>query len=186
MTFTKQLVWDFDTTPCELHPVLQDLGNHYAISGGQGGVTFVRSSDNRLTVDCNGDHVTVTYPHLPAATRAVSYLMTGNTQPLCERSAFKTLGIMLDCSRNAVPTIDYLKEFVRRMALFGFNRLMLYTEDTYQLEGEPFFGYQRGGYSKSEIRELDDYANMFGIGIRSHIRRGTHEGALRGGVRCCL
>ena len=157
------LVWDPAETPPELHPLLGELGHHYPIRAGEKGVTFKRASANGLKIDNEGGRIVVTYSHLPYAGRAISYLLTGDTQHLCETPAFDTAGILLDCSRNAVPTVDYLKEWVRRMALFGFNLLMLYTEDTYQLEGEPFFGYQRGGYSKEEIRELDRYGALFGI-----------------------
>jgi N-acetyl-beta-hexosaminidase len=40
---------------------------------------------------------------------------------------------------------------------------MLYTEDTYEIEGRPYFGYMRGRYNKDEIRELDAYAIKLGI-----------------------
>ncbi len=41
--------------------------------------------------------------------------------------------------------------------------VMLYTEDTYQLPEEPYFGYLRGGYSLEEMREIDAYASGLGI-----------------------
>ena len=53
----------------------------------------------------------------------------------------KTLGVMLDCSRNAVMKPEKVMEFAELIAGMGYNTLMLYTEDTYELEGEPYFGY---------------------------------------------
>ena len=38
------------------------------------------------------------------------------------------------------------------------NLGMMYTEDTYEVPGQPYFGYQRGRYSADELRALDDYA----------------------------
>ena len=38
-----------------------------------------------------------------------------------------------------------------------------YTEDTYEVEGQPYFGAYRGKYTKDEIKELDAYASMFGV-----------------------
>ena len=35
---------------------------------------------------------------------------------------------------------------------------MLYTEDTYEVDGQPYFGYMRGRYSKEEMKEIDDFA----------------------------
>ncbi len=78
---------------------------------------------------------------------------------------FKELGIMLDCSRGSVPRIETLFSFIDRLALMGYGTAMLYTEDTYELDGYPFFGYMRGRYSKDELRAIDDYAYGYGIEI---------------------
>ena len=55
------------------------------------------------------------------------------------------LGVMLDCSRNAVMKPEKVKEFIDILAKIGYNVLELYMEDTYEIEGEPYFGYLRGG-----------------------------------------
>ena len=43
---------------------------------------------------------------------------------------YKTLSFMLDCSRNAVPNMAFLKRFIDILAEIGYNELQLYTEDT--------------------------------------------------------
>ena len=68
---------------------------------------------------------------------------------------------MVDCSRNAVPNVSTLKKLIRRMALMGYHALLLYTEDTYELEGYPYFGYMRGRYTREELKEIDGYAEKF-------------------------
>ncbi len=70
---------------------------------------------------------------------------------------------MLDASRNGVMTVSYAKSVLRRLALMGYNMAMLYTEDTYELDGEPHFGFLRGAYTFEEIKKLDDYAHTLGI-----------------------
>ena len=65
------------------------------------------------------------------------------------------LGVMLDCSRNAVMKAEELKKFILILKKLGYNCLQLYTEDTYEIEGEPQFGYRRGKYSKAELKEID-------------------------------
>lgn len=81
-----------------------------------------------------------------------------------------TLGIMLDLSRNAVMNMDSLKNYLKLISKIGYNCVFLYTEDTYEVEGEPYFGYLRGRYSKEEMRELDSYAKTLGIEIgRAHV-----------------
>ena len=69
----------------------------------------------------------------------------------------KKTGVMLDCSRNAVMSISGLKRFIDTLKIMGYNYVMLYTEDTYEVDGEPLFGYLRGRYTKAELREIDAY-----------------------------
>ena len=59
----------------------------------------------------------------------------------------KRFGVMLDWSRNAVMKPEQVKKFVGILRRFGYNMLQLYTEDTYQVENEPYFGYMRGSYT---------------------------------------
>ena len=39
----------------------------------------------------------------------------------------KKLAVMLDCSRNAVMTVDAVKRFILNMEKMGYNTLQLYT-----------------------------------------------------------
>ncbi len=97
-----------------------------------------------------------------------------------EDSQFQTLGLMLDVSRNSVFTVDTVKFLLRRMALMGMNTLMLYTEDTYEVPGQPFIGYMRGRYTQAELKKLDDYADALGIEMFPCIQALGHMGqALR-------
>lgn len=82
-----------------------------------------------------------------------------------EEAHFTSCGAMLDCSRNGVLRIETIKQYIRRMAELGMNTLMLYTEDTYEVEEYPYFGHLRGRYTKAELKECDDYADAFGIEI---------------------
>ncbi|MFG1733708.1 hypothetical protein PAEVO_03320 [Paenibacillus sp. GM2FR] len=82
---------------------------------------------------------------------------------LTEEPKFDFNGTMLDVSRNGVLKVPVIKQFIRYMALMGLNGLMMYTEDTYEVEEQPYFGYMRGRYTASEMKECDDYAELFGI-----------------------
>ncbi|MBQ8410075.1 MAG: beta-N-acetylhexosaminidase [Clostridia bacterium] len=68
---------------------------------------------------------------------------------------FDSLGVMIDMSRNAVMSLDGLKRFLPILKKMGYKTVFLYTEDTYEVEGEPYFGYMRGRYSVEEMREID-------------------------------
>lgn len=81
------------------------------------------------------------------------------------KQAFDTLGVMIDMSRNAVMSLDGLKRFLPLLAKMGYNCVMLYTEDTYEVDGEPYFGYMRGRYSKEEMKQIDAFAQSLGITV---------------------
>ena len=92
---------------------------------------------------------------------------------------FEKFGVMIDCSRNAVPSIDGLKRFLDCIAKMGYNAVMLYTEDTYEVENEPYFGYRRGRYSMEELREIDRYALSLGIELIPFIQTLAHLNQLK-------
>ena len=75
----------------------------------------------------------------------------------------KYFGVMLDLSRNAVMTVPSLKRYIDALAKMGYNMLMLYTEETYEVTEEPLFGYLRGRYSKDELKEIVNYGDTKGI-----------------------
>lgn len=90
----------------------------------------------------------------------------------------KRIGVMLDCSRNAVRNLKSLKRFIDCLAKMGYNTLELYTEETYTVDGEPYFGYLRGRYTPEEIRQLDAYAMEKGIELIPCIQTLAHFTAL--------
>lgn len=87
------------------------------------------------------------------------------------------LGVMIDMSRNAVMSVDGLKRFLPLLAKMGYNCIMLYTEDTYEVVDEPYFGYMRGRYSASELKEIDDIAYSLGIEVIPCIQTLAHMNA---------
>lgn len=70
----------------------------------------------------------------------------------------KQLGAMIDCGRNCVYTVSALKRYIDLLHAMGYTYLQLYTEDAFEVEGEPHFGYLRGRYRMEELKELDAYA----------------------------
>ncbi|MBE6810930.1 MAG: hypothetical protein E7521_07750 [Ruminococcaceae bacterium] len=96
---------------------------------------------------------------------------------------YQRLGVMIDMSRNAVMSVAALKEYFVLLKKMGYNSVMLYTEDTYEVEGEPFFGYMRGRYSVAEMKELDEFANNIGVELIPCIQTLAHlNQALRWGT----
>lgn len=87
---------------------------------------------------------------------------------------YKTFGAMLDCSRDGVLTVEEVKRFAKLLSSMGYDTLMLYTEDTYEVEGEPWFGYMRGGYTTEELRSLDRYLRGLGMELIPCIQTLAH------------
>ena len=83
-------------------------------------------------------------------------------------------GVMLDMSRNAVMKLDALKEFANTLHTFGYNMIQLYTEDTYEVDGEPYFGHLRGRYSKAELKEFVDHCDALGMEVIPCIQTLAH------------
>ena len=160
----NRLVWNRAETPAEINRMLSVLAEEYPVADCGDGmrIRFEKIAEpGVLRMAAEPGTIVIQYGSLQAAARGVGNALAGRT--VSGDMVFKTLGIMLDCSRNAVMKVSYLKKWLRRLTLLGYNMVMLYTEDTYQLPEEPYFGYLRGGYSLEEMREIDAYASGLGI-----------------------
>ena len=91
---------------------------------------------------------------------------------------FQRLGTMLDCSRNGVMTVQSIKKWVDIISDLGYNTLLLYMEDTYEVDENPYFGYMRGRYSQEELREIDAYASKKGMELIPCIQTLAHLNAI--------
>jgi len=160
----NSLMWNKANTPTELHSILETLAKDYPVSStnGEFELNFTQVKDTgKSKVHFADKTIEITYNRPCDATRAIANALAGLESD--EHTEFKTYGIMLDCSRNAVMTVKHFKSWLRQLALMGYNMAMLYTEDTYQLPDEPFFGYKRGPYTMLEMKEIDAYAKSLGI-----------------------
>ncbi len=165
------LRWNPSEVSHELQEALIALSEHYPIDA-RTGARQLHFAESAPAGECNvqqtEDEVRITYGAVADALRGVGAALAGLPEMAGTRSEkrnFQTLGIMLDCSRNAVMKVDHLKRWLRCLALMGYNMAMLYTEDTYRLPAEPFFGLFRGAYSPEELKQIDDYATGLGIEV---------------------
>ena len=60
-------------------------------------------------------------------------------------------------------SVDGVKKFIRQSALMGYNYLQLYTEITFEVPEEPYFGYMKGRYTKEELKEIVAYGKRFEV-----------------------
>lgn len=132
-----------------------------------------------VLVEYDGTTAIIGYEDNPSLTRGLFLLSKeiskGNKNfKIEQKKHFKECGVMLDCSRNAVMTVKSVKKYIEYMAALGLNLLMLYTEDTYEIKQYPYFGYLRGRYTEDEIKEIDAYAQKFGIELVPCIQTLAH------------
>ena len=86
----------------------------------------------------------------------------------------KRFGVMLDMSRNAVMKPSEVKNFAKILKSFGYNMIQLYTEDTYTVDDEPYFGYMRGRYTKEELSDIVCYCESIGMEVVPCIQTLAH------------
>ena len=131
-------------------------------------VSVGESTENVVIVDLKGTTAFIVYGggksrFFRGLATLVGWISDGVTEKRIEQHPlFLRNGAMGDMS-GSMMNIPTLKQMLRKMALMGLSTYMPYTEDTYEIEGRPYFGHMMGRYSKAELRELDEYANMLGI-----------------------
>lgn len=86
----------------------------------------------------------------------------------------KYFGVMMDMSRNAVMKPEQVVEYAKILKSFGYNMIQLYTEDTYEVDGEPYFGYMRGGYTQAELKFIVDECEKLGVEVVPCIQTLAH------------
>lgn len=90
----------------------------------------------------------------------------------------KILCAMLDCSRDGVMRTEELKKFILILKKAGYNSVGLYMEDTYEITAEPYFGYLRGRYTQSELKEINDFGKEHGVTVIPYVQTLAHLGTI--------
>ncbi len=168
-------------TPAHWREALAELEQDLGMACGENGIRICCTRGGSLAVVSDGASVDLTWSTDVEFFRALSLIpMPLVPCDIREKANFRSSGVMFDCSRNGVVNPEAMRFFLRKMALMGLNLGMLYTEDTYEIPGRPFFGYKRGRYTYDELKALDDYAELFGIELcpciqtLGHLKRILH------------
>ena len=144
-------------------------------------ISYTKVEDRTvLEINKTGSNIEIKYGELSSLYFALTLIKQNHKKDEYHISLnrhFKSNGLMHDCSRNGVLNINQAKEMIMVSALFGLNQFMLYTEDTYEIEDEPFFGYMRGRYTKEELKDLVAYSNSFGVELIPCIQTLSHLAA---------
>lgn len=144
------------------------LSKRLGINFSQAGTPlYVKNEGDSLVINIESDGYSITYSNLTEFFRGLGILCDGIRKDIdfevTEKKRFETCGIMYDVSVGAVYKVETAKNLMEQMAIMGLNMMMLYSEDIYEMEKYPKFGYLRGAYTSDEIKEMDEYAKIFGI-----------------------
>ncbi|MDO4913913.1 MAG: family 20 glycosylhydrolase, partial [Bifidobacteriaceae bacterium] len=143
-------------------------------------IHFESSALNRIQVMYDTHVLRITAPSISLYYRALN-LALENVQKnklkpfrFEEECKFEHIGMMLDCSRNGVPTVATICEKIELCSRLGYTYVYLYIEDLFEVPEYPYFGAMRGRYSKSELKQIDDFGLQYGIEVIPAIQTLAH------------
>ncbi len=79
--------------------------------------------------------------------------------------AMRWRGAQDDISRGPMPTLEYQKSQVRRLAAYKINTFTLYFEHTLQFASQPVIAPPGGSMSRADVAELVAYARRYHITV---------------------
>ncbi len=101
---------------------------------------------------------------------------TGTTIPcmvIYDKPDMQMRGWQDDISRGPIPTLDFLKEEIRRMASFKLNTFTLYTEHVFKLKKHPNIA-PPDGITEEEVKELTAFAKNYHVDIIGNFQSFGH------------
>ncbi len=82
--------------------------------------------------------------------------------------SFATRAVMLDVSRDRIPTMDRLFEFVLQMRQLKLNHLQLYTEHTFAYQGHEEIWRGWSPITIEEVKHLDGFCRLHDIELSAN------------------
>ncbi len=166
-------MYTLDLLPAELKTGAAELCSMLEIPTSDAGIPITAKQGDMSIEKCENG-VVITYNTKPQFFRMLS-MLTGRVEGKYRENPRQTmLCYMADQSRNAVMNMNTAKRMIRYLAALGFDSLMLYTEDTYEVKNQPYFGYMRGRWTQDELKELVAYGELFGIELIPCIQALAH------------
>lgn len=169
-----------DGLPAHLESGIADFFAMHHIKEDKNGlcVHIEKSDDNTITVEKNGRDIVCRLERPYQIFRALTLILENAEKAafcLQEKSHLKTLAAMFDGSQaSSLMTVESCKKMMLYLAGMGYNMVMLYCEDCFELESEPYWGNMRPRYTKADFRALDDYAYALGIEMIPCIQTLAH------------
>jgi len=87
---------------------------------------------------------------------------------IIDEPAFRVRGVMLDISRNKVPTMATLHNLIDHLASWKINHLELYIEHAFAYSNHRAIWEGTSPITAEEIRKLDDYCQLLHIDLAAN------------------
>lgn len=87
---------------------------------------------------------------------------------ISDEPALATRGVMLDISRDRVPTMEHLREIVNTLSLLKCNHLQLYIEHTFAYAGHEDVWHSASPMTGAECETLDLWCRELGITLAAN------------------
>lgn len=154
----------------------QDLDFHFSESG----IAVYAKPSEEFSVDFNGSEIFIEYKYKSEFYRSIAMLAANSEQPFKHRGNryFKSFGVH-HSTRPNVPNVTYLKKLLRKFALLGYSEFEMYMHSNYEIDNEPYFGYDQGKYTQKELKEIADYGEILGIKIIPCLETLAHQPELK-------
>lgn len=166
--------YNFSNLPSDLVLGTKELLNLLEITESENGIPVFAKRSDSLYIKNVGNAIEIGFNKKCEYFRMLSMLAGDPDLPYHETPRHNSLCYMADQSRNGVYNEKTACLVIKYLASLGYDSMMLYTEDTYEIEGEPYFGYMRGRWSKQRIKDFVAYAENFGIEIIPCIQTLAH------------
>lgn len=139
----------------------------------QGYTLYVRNDETgSVEIECSTPaglgHALATLAQLFAQAKRAGDLLVLPTLCIVDAPTFATRGVMLDVSRDRVPTMRQLFETVDLLAALKLNHLQLYTEHTFAYAGHEDVWRGWSPMMPDEVVRLDEYCRDRGIELAAN------------------
>lgn len=160
--------------PERFHKGIEKLQEYGFLNDGLEGIALQAVHGNKIMIEKRDSCIKITYDKEPHFYMALVRSLSVKDGVHVIDAKVSRLGLMVDCSRNAVLKPNMVKRLICVLVMAGYDYLELYTEDTYELPDEPYFGYKRGRYSEAELKEIVAFADLFDMEMVPCIQTLAH------------
>ncbi|HOX28868.1 MAG TPA: beta-N-acetylhexosaminidase, partial [bacterium] len=88
---------------------------------------------------------------------------------------FHFRGITDDISRGPIPTMDTVKQTIRRLSELKINKFNFYIEHVFEFKKHPLIGPAGGAITADQMREIDAYAKKYHVELVGGLQSFGHQ-----------